>query len=62
MTSERPYMTSYLITLLIFTLSLTIENISANHVQCQMFELENEDKFQRENWTCAMRLEIFDSI
>ena len=63
MYNMRTHTTSYLMAILMFALSLTVCDIFATQEKCQNFDLENECQVQGEkNGTCAIRLEIVESI
>ena len=54
---DGKYMTSYLMTIAMFALSHTVNDIFANQIKCQKFDVENEGWDQRrKKGTCAIRL------
>ena len=56
-------MTSYLMAVVMFALSLTVCLIFVTQEKCKKFDLENEVHVQGvENWICAIRFEIVDSM
>ena len=57
------YMTSYLMAIVMFALSLTFYEIFANKEKCLNCGLENEGKVkEQKNGACAIQIEIFESI
>ena len=47
MAIESPYMTFDLKAIVMFAISLTVDDIFANQIKCPMFDLENEGQGQR---------------
>ena len=60
----KKYTTSYMMAILMIDLSLTIYKIFANQIKCKKFDLKYGGQGQggENNWTCAIRLEMFDSL
>ena len=57
------YMTSYLMKIGMFSLSLTIYEIFANQIKCPNFDIEMKVKMKDEkDRLCNIRMEMFDSI
>ena len=59
---DGKYMTSNLMAIVIFALSLTIYEIFENQIKRKKFNLDNEEQGRGENGTCATRLEMFKFI
>ena len=56
--------TSYLMATVMFALSLVVYEINANQDKCQKLNIQNEGRGQgvQKNRTCAIRLEMSDSL
>ena len=60
---ESTYIPSYLISIVMFALSIIFYDIFANKLKCQKFDLENICQSQLgKNVTCAIHLKMLDSI
>ena len=60
---DDKYMTSYMMTIVMFALSLIVCKIFSNQDKCKILTLKMKVKFKEEkNGTCAVSPEMFDSI